>query len=513
MSSEPNAYDVFDYRAYAFMETHPARLATMASFYGMAPAPISRCRVLELGGGTGGNLVPMAYQFPDSEFLGIDLSARSIERGVETVAVLGLRNIELRHADILEVSADYGRFDYIIAHGVYSWVPAEVRQKIMAILRENLAPQGVAYISYNALPGAHLRAMARDSMLFHVRDIAAPQERLDQARGILKVLSEASDKTTVHGVVMRDQYGRVERMGNDTLYHDDLDEGSASFPLYQVVGEAERHGLQYLSDASLWRRSLARLPERLRAMLARFPAEGYMTRDQYHDFIDGHGFRRTLLCHGEIQLDRDVKPTALRRFHLASSLAPTTANVDPAQAGMVEFKSEAGETLSTDHKLTKAALLHLGQSWPGAVHFDDLVAQARSRLATEAPESCSDADVEAVTENLFELVNDGQVEFYLFPSPFVTAIGERPEVSLLVRKQIALGPMVTSLRHDSVALENDMMRQFVQLIDGTRSLDQIVMELGELAARAQAVPEGKAVTREVVEHNLKALAKLALLVR
>src|SRR5947209_7580657 len=156
MSADPTPYDTVAYRGFAYMETHPARLAALASFYGMDPPLVSRCRVLELGCGIGANLIPMAVQYPDSEFVGIDLSSR-IERGLSTIVAFGLKNIVLRHANIMEVDADYGQFDYIIAHGVYSWVPPEVREKMLAIFHDNLKPLGVAYVSYNAHPGSHLR--------------------------------------------------------------------------------------------------------------------------------------------------------------------------------------------------------------------------------------------------------------------------------------------------------------------------------------------------------------------
>src|SRR5436190_7654189 len=145
-------YDVVMYPGRAYHEAHPDRLSTMAALYGMSPAPAARCRVLELGCGFGGNLIPMAYQYPESQFLGIDLSGRSIAHGQGIVAELGLKNLELKHGDVMEISAAAGEFDYILAHGVYAWVPDPVREKIMSIFKENLAPQGVAYVSYNCHP-------------------------------------------------------------------------------------------------------------------------------------------------------------------------------------------------------------------------------------------------------------------------------------------------------------------------------------------------------------------------
>src|SRR5262245_25562560 len=140
-------YDRLLYPGSPHYQTHPGRLATLALLHGMDPAPPAHCRVLEVGCGDGGNLIPLAYQYPDSCFLGIDLSTRAIENGLATVAALGLRNIELRALDLTEVTPDLGQFDYAIAHGIYSWTPPPVRSYMLSIFRGNLAPQGVAFVS------------------------------------------------------------------------------------------------------------------------------------------------------------------------------------------------------------------------------------------------------------------------------------------------------------------------------------------------------------------------------
>ena len=102
-------YDNVLYPGRAHEETHPDRLAFTAAFYGIAPVPVDRCRILELGCAIGGNLIPVAYQYPGCQCYGIDLSARSIEAGSKTVAALGLKNVTLRHCSITDVTAELGR--------------------------------------------------------------------------------------------------------------------------------------------------------------------------------------------------------------------------------------------------------------------------------------------------------------------------------------------------------------------------------------------------------------------
>ena len=171
------AYDQVLYPGFPLAQTHPDRLATIAGLLGMTPARPDRSQVLELGCGDGGNLIPMAVELPGSEFTGIDLAQPGIARGRAISEALGLKNISLRQMDLLAAGADLGQFDYILAHGLYSWVPAHVRDGVLRICRTNLAHDGVAYVSYNAYPGFHRREIFRGMMLHHVRNVQDPSKR------------------------------------------------------------------------------------------------------------------------------------------------------------------------------------------------------------------------------------------------------------------------------------------------------------------------------------------------
>ena len=150
------SYDEVPYKSFPFPQSHPDRLATVATLFGMTPPPVEHCRVLELGCSSGGNLIPLAEQLPESRLVGIDASQRQIADGQETVRALGLTNIDLQQRDIASVRPEFGEFDYIIAHGVFSWVPNAVQDCILEICARNLAPQGIAYVSYNTYPGWHM---------------------------------------------------------------------------------------------------------------------------------------------------------------------------------------------------------------------------------------------------------------------------------------------------------------------------------------------------------------------
>jgi SAM-dependent methyltransferase len=518
------AYDEVNYPGHPRPSTHPDRLATIASLFGMRPPPVPACRVLELGCGAGQNLVPMAYGLPGSEFLGVDLSRRHIDRGTRLVDDLGLKNVRLLHRNIMDVTVELGEFDYIIVHGVYSWVPSDVRAKVLSILRHQLSANGVAFISYNAYPGSHFRNLARDLMSFHTYRVVDPKEKSEQSRKVLAVLAELMPRDDVYGAVIRDQLDRVRKTPDAVLYHDDLAPDAVSFLLHQVVDDAARYGLQYLSEASLSQSSLGAIPPAVADFLSQIPANEVVAREQYFDFLASRAFHETLFCRSDVRLRRDVGPRCIQNYYLVGRFAPVSGEIDPVGCETAAFKSGRGGTLSTDHRLTQVALLTLEDCWPSAVSFPDLLERTLLRLGAQAEgiKARLDEEVEALMTTLFRAYCADQIELHLYPPKLATTVSLRPQASALARMQAKTETLITSLRHGSVLLNDDVTRRFLPIIDGSRSIDELVCDLNEVlglslersAGNADGVASGirTGVTREHVEHNLEILARLALLV-
>jgi SAM-dependent methyltransferase len=91
-------------------------------------------------------------------FVGVDLSGRSLAEARAAVGELGVANVELFEADVVQWEYAGPPFDYVIAHGLFSWIPAAAQQRLFAICQRHLSPHGIAYISFNTLPGWSLAA-------------------------------------------------------------------------------------------------------------------------------------------------------------------------------------------------------------------------------------------------------------------------------------------------------------------------------------------------------------------
>ena len=243
------SYDEVPYESHPYAQTHPSRLAVVARLFGLTPPPIETARVLELGAAAGGNLVPIAEAFPDSWCVGIDLSARQVADGEQWVRKLGLRNVSLRHASITDVDDTYGTFDYVICHGVFSWVPTAVREAILDVCARRLAPNGVAYVSYNTYPGWHMRGMIRDMMRYHALRFSDTTQRVGQARALLDFLAQSCRQDGPYPTLLKSELESVRRQADHYLFHEHLEEVNDPLYFHQFVAMAKAHGLRYLGEA------------------------------------------------------------------------------------------------------------------------------------------------------------------------------------------------------------------------------------------------------------------------
>jgi SAM-dependent methyltransferase len=482
MATPENPHDQVLYPAGTFDQTHPNRLATLATLFGMRPAPVDRCRVLELGCGRGTNLVPMAEALPGSTFVGVDLAPRPIAEAREWTARLGLTNLTFVCGDILALDPEPGSYDYILAHGVYSWVPPEVQERLLAILRRGLAPEGVGYVSYNALPGCYLRKALRDLMLYHTRGIDSPERRIAQSRAIASFIADASPASAGnYKRLMEGQRDRLGRLTNEYVFHDDLCDSNEAVYFHEFMERAGRHQLQYLAETSFSDMQSQALAPEARQML--HGIGNIVAYEQYLDFLVGRAFRRTLLVHEEASLDRVLGGERMRPFFAAAASTPVAPVPDLRAEAVERFENAAGLTMGLGSPLARAAMRALCDASPVALSFDELLETARARLRPARPDQ--ETDAMELGELLLATYGGDMVKLCLHRPAMVKKAGERPVARAIARLQAGQGPAVTNLWHCNVKVEDAPARRLIGLLDGTRDRAALV------AALAAAVMAGE----------------------
>jgi 2-polyprenyl-3-methyl-5-hydroxy-6-metoxy-1,4-benzoquinol methylase/methyltransferase-like protein len=493
------SYDDVPYESHPYEMTHPDWLATVGALFGMDPPRVDSCRVLELGCASGGNIVPMAAALPGSTFLGLDLSGVQIARGKEVVAQIGLTNIELRQASILDVDDDYGRFDYIICYGVFSWVPRPVQDKILSICNGNLADNGIAYVNYNAQPGGYMMAMLREMMLFDSRRSSEPGDRVRHARALLDLLAKWMPDHTTHRPFLKEMAQKLKALPDSYIFHEFLEQVNEQFYFLDFIERAEAAGSQFLGEAhvaGMFAHQAA--PPDVQAALAD-AAPTLKLREQYIDFFRNTTFRQTLVCHAGIPLFHNLQAKTLMAFCFAGQFAPATEPAPLLAEEAVTFRGRAGAEVKTSHPILKAALLCLDEAWPRVVPYGTLLAMARERARAQT----SDRDDVALADMLWYCFTHNLLHMRRTPDRFRVEPSERPRASALARAQARAKCDVTSLRHLTVRLQEHTSRVLAEL-DGTA-------DRAALVTRLHAADHERVEVEARVDAALRQLGSLALL--
>jgi methyltransferase-like protein/cyclopropane fatty-acyl-phospholipid synthase-like methyltransferase len=449
--------------------------------FGMAPIDISHCRILELGCGDGVNLIGVALELPEAECVGVDLAAAGIKKGQAIVHELGLKNITLQQCNMMDIGQDFSQFDFIIAHGVYSWVPPVVRDKLLTICKENLAENGIAYVSYNTYPGCHLRDMMRNMMTYHVRDFSDPQQQIDESRALMRFLVEAGMGNEQYQKSLQKELESILVRSDHAFFHDDLGEINTPVYFYQFVEHATQHSLQYLSEADFVEIQLGVCPPKVVEVLKQISGNR-IAQEQYLDFLKGRRFRQTLLCHAGTKFDDEPRVDTLRRFSVSSQLRPEATPIDCHSREIAVFLGPEGRSLKTENPLMKAALFTLSQAWPHAVHFNDLLHEARKLCGRVSAQDREEIlhDVQVLAASLLRAYAVTTVDFHVWLPRFVSQPSERPIASPLARVQARGEKKVMNLRHEDITVEEGLERHLLQLLDGSRDRSALLDDLSQL---------------------------------
>jgi methyltransferase-like protein len=323
--------------------------------------------------------------------------------------------------------------------------------------------------------------MVRDMMLFHNRDFRDPQQQTKQGMTLLKLLANSRERPDNYTKTLQDEFERISKRSHEALYHDELEQHFQPVYFHQFMEHAERHQLQFLGEADFCEMHPGNLAPQAKEVLDKISAD-ITLREQYMDFMCGRAFRKTLLCHNDVPLERSGKSVSVRSFYVSSLIRPNSPAPDYSRASEEGFRGSRGAELTTANPLARAMLWYLFESYPGRIPFVKLASEAESRARERlafVPKPDQDPASE-LADFVWHMYSAGLLDLHLHVPPFTTRVSERPVASPLARLEARESDAVTTLHHRSLRLGDSVQRGLVMLLDGTRDHDALRKDLLEL---------------------------------
>ena len=361
-----NPYDELPYKSLPIEWTAPERLAVASLLHGGPRPPLDTYRVLELGCGDGSNLLPLAYYRRNATFVGVDGARSQIEIADSRKAALGLPNIEFIHADFLTAAKQIsGQFNYIIAHGVFSWVPKDVRDALLSLCAERLRDGGLLYLNYNTRPGWNVRGMVREFLLAQTAEISSLLDRAQAAQDVAaKVVASLTIGEHPYSQLLSNEFKFVCENHVSYVAHEFLAIDNHAYWRSEFLGLAERCGFQHVADADFNYPS-GKITEDLGPRLR---ADGIMGRG-FEDTVDLLSYRQ---LHTPILTKSPWtrQPLTIEEFanlFIASCLSPCASSDTEHQM----FQHPSGYQVEAKEEVIWAALNRLQPRWPRGVRIGD----------------------------------------------------------------------------------------------------------------------------------------------
>lgn len=475
-------FENLPYISHPFSVTQPASLATIAALQGFVAPDPKTARVLELGCAAGGNIIPLAARYPDATFLGLDLSQTHVDIAQSRISQLGLENVDIRTADLGNPDAVSGAWDYIICHGVFSWVDADVQAQILKTCSAHLADNGLAYISYNVLPGWQLRKVVRDIFMFDDNPDSSAKERVARGRWLLEQLAEGTDENATYGRLLRAEAAQLAKQTDNYIMAEFLAEENEPCYFHDFIARANDVGLSFLSEAKAsslgFAKTNAKRDEKIRT-LAGPNRDKY---EQYQDFLTGRQFRQTVLykesTNPDFRISTDKAPFTSMNFIAKLSVAN-----HPERAGHFQVTSPKGPGFTTNDPAVAAMVRVLDAAYP-ASRSPRQILESLSSIDGLDRTNLSDRIIAALQTTTFVGLATPSVE----PTVLGTGQEDRPKLWSVATCELAQGQTwVTNQLHAPIGLD-PATRRLVPLLDGQRDKQAIQVEASEiLVAEADAL--------------------------
>ena len=477
--SPSDPYDQLPYERCGIPTTSPERLATLASFSGFAIPDLKRAKVLEIGSGDGGNLIPLAFHHPEWEFVGIDPSVSAIEKAQHGRAELKLDNLQFDQQDVRNYEVSQ-RYDFVICHGVFSWVDAEVQTAILRVAATALSPNGLFYLSYNTEPGWRIRGLVRDRLRrgSSKASITSQTRAASASLDALKLLMGDAEGPPYLAMLRHEIQFAAERPSFH-LAHEYLAEHNQAFWFGDVLDAAKQHALHYVGDAQRYRPE-GWIPHEQRALAK----EQFATLEEQEECLDLVRYRQmraSVFARSQAVNDAMDHEALLKQSIVVTPLQLAASRVDLHDDSPLLFACPMTKTeVMPETALEKAALLVLGPTYPRGMSFDELLKQATRLLEHEGiARTVAEAEVNDLLQGFAQLQSRALLEARPSqPEWGISMASELPVAHELARYEARERPHLTSAAHDLFPVD-DVDRLLIAQLDGTAQLEDLRMSLNE----------------------------------
>ncbi|MCE3232840.1 MAG: hypothetical protein K0R98_1097, partial [Rickettsiaceae bacterium] len=429
-----------------------------------------------------------------------------IEEGNRHIEKLKIENLTLKNISITDINKDLGKFDYIIVHGVFSWVPKDVQEKILAICNENLSANGVAYVSYNTLPGWNTIKSIREMMLYHTRKFEQPAEKVIQARLLLDFIKNSADKNSVYSEVIQSEIEILKSASDSYLFHDHLEENNDPVYFHQFVEGAISNGLQYIADTDIASMFAGNFAKGTADILMQ-ASDDAVRIEQYMDFVRNRRFRSSLLCHKNVVLNKVLRPDSIGDLYVTWNLETDRdfKDIDFTKNENVTFTRKGYNfSFTTNNSIVIAALLYIIEK-NTLVSVKSIITETKKRLGSKAN---AEAVEKVVKETLLRLVLAG-MQISAFAPNYATKLSDKPKASSLARYQATYLPWVTSEKLQKVNVDL-FARVMCQYLNGENDFDAIVANMVKHVVNNDLAlnQDGKKVTdKKQIEANVRNMSR------
>ncbi|MFO1130240.1 MAG: methyltransferase domain-containing protein [Rickettsiales bacterium] len=434
-------------------------------------------RVLEIGCNFGDNLIPYAFNYLNSEFIGVDLSTKAIDLGNQRIKELELHNIKLENKSFTEInSKEYGKFDIIVAHEIYSLISPELQDAMFKLVSDCLSDNGVFYVNYNTLPGWYMSKATSDYLKMACNNFQEP-EKQNQVLQHLKFLEKSlSNNNTPYGLAMKQEVTSLLNRPYNYIIYNHMNEYNNAVNFSQICNTAAKYNMQYITEVNL---NALIVPEEFKELNE---VKDIVLQQSYLDFLTGRRFRTSLFTKNSVVLNKNISQDSIKNMNFYSNLSYSKQINDNLLGDFnqlykeqvlsnenVIFSINGQDAINSSDSMVKACLFQITKLKYKSNNFEGMVKNIVDHFSFE------EEKIKNLLSDLIMkcIINGIIIGHYNLNWDYSLIDTKKPKVSKIVKNQLDRGyRVVTGVNYNIIKLD-DLLILLLLNCNGQNTLDDL----------------------------------------